>query len=209
MQPGHPTAGPLPREKVPVINVLAVLPGDTIAPDDPVLDYTECQAPVGGQTLGIDRKPIQDQIYHIEPVEQPSADRWRKLALRRGYSQRSADPRGPGQSRKTGRFRGSGPSQFWRRHPDSNRGCGFCKPVPYHLAMPPENSRGWGMPSQPGDLAFPLIATRRWGSRREPWADPREGEAGRQSWGEVRKDPRRAAAAAMPALAVGWGWSTG
>lgn len=25
----------------------------------------------------------------------------------------------------------------WRRHPDSNRGCGFCKPVPYHLAMPP------------------------------------------------------------------------
>jgi hypothetical protein len=26
---------------------------------------------------------------------------------------------------------------FWRRHPDLNRGSGFCRPTPYHLAMPP------------------------------------------------------------------------
>ena len=26
---------------------------------------------------------------------------------------------------------------FWRRHPDLNRGSRFCRPVPYHLAMPP------------------------------------------------------------------------
>jgi hypothetical protein len=25
----------------------------------------------------------------------------------------------------------------WRRHPDLNRGSGFCRPTPYHLAMPP------------------------------------------------------------------------
>ena len=25
----------------------------------------------------------------------------------------------------------------WRRHPDSNRGSGLCRPVPYHLAMSP------------------------------------------------------------------------
>ena len=28
----------------------------------------------------------------------------------------------------------------WRRHPDSNRGSGLCRPVPYHLAMPPVQS---------------------------------------------------------------------
>lgn len=26
---------------------------------------------------------------------------------------------------------------FWRRHPESNRGSRFCRPMPYHLAMPP------------------------------------------------------------------------
>ena len=26
---------------------------------------------------------------------------------------------------------------FWRRHPDLNRGSGFCRPMPYHLAMSP------------------------------------------------------------------------
>ncbi len=29
------------------------------------------------------------------------------------------------------------PDNFWRRHPDSNRGSGLCRPVPYHLAMSP------------------------------------------------------------------------
>ena len=28
-------------------------------------------------------------------------------------------------------------NEDWRRHPDSNRGSRFCRPVPYHLAMPP------------------------------------------------------------------------
>ena len=26
---------------------------------------------------------------------------------------------------------------FWRRHPDLNWGSGFCRPMPYHLAMSP------------------------------------------------------------------------
>ena len=28
-------------------------------------------------------------------------------------------------------------SNVWRRHPDSNRGWRFCRPLPYHLAMAP------------------------------------------------------------------------
>ena len=29
----------------------------------------------------------------------------------------------------------------WRRHPDSNRGWRFCRPLPYHLAMPPSEAK--------------------------------------------------------------------
>ena len=28
---------------------------------------------------------------------------------------------------------------YWRRHPDSNWGSGFCRPMPYHLAMTPSH----------------------------------------------------------------------
>jgi hypothetical protein len=30
--------------------------------------------------------------------------------------------------------------EVWRRHPDLNRGSRFCRPVPYHLAMPPNTN---------------------------------------------------------------------
>ena len=46
-------------------------------------------------------------------------------------------PRVKSADKKTPRRDRRGVRDFWRRHPDSNRGCGFCKPVPYHLAMPP------------------------------------------------------------------------
>ena len=52
---------------------------------------------------------------------------------------------------------------FWRRHPDSNWGSRFCKPMPYHLATAPTvlnnngaRSRTWtGTVLLPGDFKSP------------------------------------------------------
>ena len=54
----------------------------------------------------------------------------------------------------------------WRRHPDSNRGWGFCRPWPYHLAMSPKIWSG-KRDSNPRQLpwqgrALPLSYSRMW-----------------------------------------------
>ncbi len=70
----------------------------------------------------------------------------------------------------------------WRRHPDSNRGSGLCRPVPYHLAMPPYMVPEAGLeparrkpPRDFKSLASTNSATRAWSGRRDsnprpqPW----------------------------------------